>query len=74
MVRRGLGEGLMLLGRRYRLELDPEQLAYVERAGGICRAVWNAALDQRRAAARLNRGRTEDRRVWPSFDYGDQRR
>src|SRR5207244_6243905 len=36
---------LMLLGRRYRLELDAEQTAYAERVGGICRAVWNAALD-----------------------------
>ena len=41
----------MLLGRRYRLELDAEQTAYAERVGGICRAVWNAALDQRRIAA-----------------------
>ena len=57
----------MLIGRRYRLKLDVGQAAYAERTAGICRAVWNAALDQRRAAAQLNRGRTEDRAVWPSF-------
>ena len=57
----------MLLGRRYRLELDAEQMAYAERVASICRAVWNAALDQRRIAAQLNRGRTADRAVWPSF-------
>lgn len=57
----------MLVGRRYRLELDAEQTAYAERVGGICRAAWNAALDQRRAAAQLNRARTVDRAVWPSY-------
>jgi IS605 OrfB family transposase len=57
----------MLVGRRYRLELDSEQAAFSERTAGICRAVWNAALDQRRAAAQLNRARTADRAVWPSF-------
>ncbi len=57
----------MLLGRRYRLELDAEQTAYAERVASICRAVWNVALDQRRIAAQLNRGRTADRAVWPSF-------
>src|SRR5207244_6365829 len=58
---------LMLLGRRYRLELEVDQGAYAERVAGTCRAVWNAALDQRRTAAQLNRGRTADRAVWPSF-------
>jgi putative transposase len=57
----------MLIGRRYRLKLDAEQSAYAERVASICRAVWNAALDQRRAAAQLNRGRTEDRAAWPSY-------
>ena len=57
----------MLVGRRYRLELEVEQSAYAERVAGVCRVVWNAALEQRRTAARLNRGRTEDRAVWPSF-------
>ena len=42
----------MLVGRRYRLELSAEQASYAERIGDVCRAVWNAALDQRRAAAR----------------------
>jgi IS605 OrfB family transposase len=42
----------MLVGRRYRLEWDAEQATYTERIGGICRAVWNAALEQRRAAAK----------------------
>ena len=48
-------------------ELDVGQAAYAEQVAGICRAVWNAALDQRRAAAQLNRGRAEARAVWPSF-------
>jgi putative transposase len=38
----------MLSGRKYRLELDPEQADYAESIGGICRAVWNTALEQRR--------------------------
>jgi putative transposase len=57
----------MLVGRRYRLELSLSQVAYAERVGGICRAVWNAALEQRRAAAQLNHGRTADRAVWPTY-------
>jgi IS605 OrfB family transposase len=57
----------MLVGRRYRLELTLDQAAYAEQVGGICRAVWNAALEQRRAAFQLNRGRTADRAVWPSY-------
>jgi putative transposase len=57
----------MLVGRRYRLELEVDQCAYAERVAGTCRAVWNVALDQRRTAAQLNRGRTPDRTVWPSF-------
>src|SRR3979490_2501446 len=39
----------MLTGRRYRLNLTPEQADYAEMVGGICRAVWNTALEQRRA-------------------------
>src|SRR5438876_11415992 len=66
-VRREPEARLMLIGRRYRLKLDFGQAAYAERTAGICRAVWNAALDQRRAAAQLNCGRTEARAVWPSF-------
>jgi putative transposase len=57
----------MLVGRRYRLELEVEQSAYAERVAGTCRAVWNVALEQRRTAAQLNRGRTPDRAVWPTF-------
>src|SRR5438552_19029579 len=47
-VRREPEARLMLIGRRYRLKLDFGQAAYAERTAGICRAVWNAALDQRR--------------------------
>src|SRR4051812_20241401 len=57
----------MLAGRRYRLELMPEQAAYAAQVAGACRAVWNAALEQRRAAASLNRGRTSERQTWPTF-------
>jgi putative transposase len=39
----------MLTARRYRLNLTPEQADYAETVGGICRAVWNTALEQRRA-------------------------
>ena len=38
----------MLSGRRYRLELMPEQGALCETFGSICRSVWNTALEQRR--------------------------
>lgn len=38
----------MLIGRRYLLRFTPEQEAYAERVAGICRAVWNTALEQRR--------------------------
>ena len=38
----------MLIGRKYRLELDADQTASVEDFGGICRSVWNTALEQRR--------------------------
>src|SRR5262252_5739693 len=57
----------MLIGRRYRLNLSTEQVAYAERVGGICRAVWNAALEQRQAAAQLNRHRTAERAVRPNY-------
>lgn len=40
--------GYMLTGRRYLLALTPEQEAYAERVAGICRAVWNTGLEQRR--------------------------
>ncbi|WP_246650595.1 RNA-guided endonuclease InsQ/TnpB family protein [Nonomuraea guangzhouensis] len=38
----------MLAGRKYRLEFDFGQRAFAERLGGICRAVWNTGLEQRR--------------------------
>jgi hypothetical protein len=53
----------MLVGRRYRLKLGAEQSAYVERVAGICRALWNVALEQRRIAGRQG--------LWLS--YYDQR-
>ncbi len=56
----------MLVGRRYRLELNLDQVAYAERTATICRAVWNLALDQRKAAAALHCRR------WPS-SAGQQR-
>lgn len=39
----------MLSGRRYRVEFAPEQVVYAGQVGGICRSVWNTALQQRRA-------------------------
>ncbi|MEU6999679.1 transposase, partial [Nonomuraea sp. NPDC046570] len=39
----------MLTGRKYRVEFTPEQVAYAEQIGGICRSVWNTGLEQRRA-------------------------
>jgi putative transposase len=38
----------MLTGRKYRLELTPGQAEFAETIGGICRSVWNTALEQRR--------------------------
>ncbi|MEU5724920.1 transposase [Micromonospora sp. NPDC047738] len=38
----------MLTGRRYLLAFTPEQAAYAETVGAICRTVWNTALEQRR--------------------------
>ncbi|TDD13832.1 helix-turn-helix domain-containing protein [Nonomuraea diastatica] len=38
----------MLAGRKYRLEFTFGQQAFAERSGGICRAVWNTGLEQRR--------------------------
>jgi putative transposase len=42
----------MLAGRRYLLDLTTEQSAYAETVAGICRAVWNVGLEQRRAYRR----------------------
>src|SRR5260370_38515915 len=38
----------MLTGRKYRLELTPEQVALAEATGAACRDVWNTGLEQRR--------------------------
>ncbi len=38
----------MLTGRRFLLSLTPEQVAYAEKIGAACRAVWNTGLEQRR--------------------------
>jgi putative transposase len=38
----------MLTGRRYLLAFTEAQAGYAETVGGICRAVWNTALEQRR--------------------------
>jgi putative transposase len=55
-VRAGTGGGShqrMLAGRRYRLALDPAQEARLAQWSGALRALWNAALEQRRTAWRL---------------------
>ncbi len=57
----------MLVGRRYRLALDAGQSAYAGHVGDTCRSLWNSALDQRQTAVQLNRGRTDDRRQYPTF-------
>lgn len=36
------------MGRKYRLEFTPEQAAFVDEVGAICRVVWNTGLEQRR--------------------------
>jgi putative transposase len=45
----------VLRGYRYRLYPVAEQAAALERWAGCARAVWNAALEQRRTAWRMNR-------------------
>ncbi|MFD4975292.1 helix-turn-helix domain-containing protein, partial [Streptomyces sp. NPDC058424] len=42
----------MLSGRRYLLDLSPEQEEMCEEFGAICRSVWNTALEQRREYGR----------------------
>jgi putative transposase len=39
----------MLTGRRFRVEFTDEQGEYAEQIAGVCRAVWNTGLEQRRA-------------------------
>lgn len=56
----------MLTGRRYLLDLTPEQAEYAEQTGDACRAVWNTALEQRRFyAERYRRG---GRKAFPSYE------
>ena len=38
----------MLVGRRFPVRFTPHQLAYADDVAGVCRAVWNTGLDQRR--------------------------
>ena len=38
----------MLAGRRFRVRFAPDQEAYADQVAGVCRAVWNTGLDQRR--------------------------
>ena len=49
----------MLSGRRFRVRLTPDQLAYAEQVAGACRAVWNTGLDQRR--------QYRQRRAWINY-------
>src|SRR3954447_20997960 len=57
----------MLGGYRYRLELKYGDAVYLEQVAGTCRALWNVALEQRRGAVEINRGRAQPRCVWPSM-------
>jgi putative transposase len=52
----------MLAGRRYLLAFTVDQADYAETIGGVCRAVWNTALEQRREYRR--------RGAW--IDYNEQ--
>ncbi len=38
----------MLTGRRFRVEFTEAQTQFAERIAGVCRAVWNTGLEQRR--------------------------
>src|SRR5664279_3247057 len=49
----------MLSGRRFRVRFTPDQLAYADEVAGVCRAVWNIGLDQRR--------QYRQRRAWISY-------
>jgi hypothetical protein len=54
----GTGSGArdgIVAGRRYRLQLTGEQERQAARIAGCCRAVWNAALEQRRVVRQLRR-------------------
>ena len=49
----------MLVGRRFRVRFTPDQLAYADEVAGVCRAVWNTGLDQRR--------QYRERRAWINY-------
>ena len=49
----------MLAGRRFRVRFTIDQLAYAEKVAGVCRAVWNTGLDQRR--------QYRERRAWINY-------
>ena len=49
----------MLTGRRFRVRFTPDQLAYADEVAGVCRAVWNTGLDQRR--------QYRQRRAWINY-------
>lgn len=43
----------MLTGRRFRVKFATDQQAYAELVSGVCWAVWNTGLDQRRQYRQL---------------------
>jgi len=49
----------MLSGRRFRVRFTADQQVYAEQVSGICRAVWNTGLDQRR--------QYRQRRAWINY-------
>jgi putative transposase len=49
----------MLVGRRFRVRFTPDQLVYADEVAGVCRAVWNTGLDQRR--------QYRQRRAWINY-------
>jgi len=49
----------MLVGRRFLVRFTPDQLVYAEQVAGVCRAVWNTGLDQRR--------QYRQRRAWINY-------
>jgi len=49
----------MLSGRRFRVRFNPDQLEYADEVAGVCRAVWNTGLDQRR--------QYRQRRAWINY-------
>lgn len=54
-VLQGAGKPARLAGRTYRLYPSDEQEQRFEQIAGCCRAIWNAALEQRRVAWKLQR-------------------